>query len=382
MLCSEERCLGCYACANVCPSHAICFEENEVGAFVPRIQEDKCIDCHACEKVCPVLSHQEGYSVERCYAAWSRDGSILGRSASGGIISTIYNWTVDQGGVAFGTEYIDGELMFTYSDSEDAAMHFFGSKYIHAIVGDTFQKVRELLQQGRQVVFVGTPCQIAGLKGYLHKEYEKLFLIDIICHGVSPQKYLREYVRNICRTDYDKVLFRGEKGNRIAVYKDAKIIYCKEKWYDPYSMAYAKGLISRENCYHCPFASLKRQGDITVGDFWGLHKEKLMVDATGVPFVSLVFVNSRKGESIFQAIRKNLHYEERGIDEAVSGNGQLSAPCKKHMDREHFLANYKRQGFVKALKSTRIYKDTKRAEIIKYMKSPLRKIKQIVSGGK
>ena len=382
MLCSEDKCLGCYACANICPCGAVWFKENSVGAMIPDIQENKCINCHACENVCPVLNHPKGHSSEKCYAAWSRDNDILRRSASGGIVSAVYNWITEQGGVAVGTEYINGQLIFACSENPDAAKRFSGSKYISAYVGNMYKKVKKLLRDGRKVVFVGTPCQIAGLKSYLSDAYDNLFLIDIICHGVPPQKYLKEYVQGICGKDFDKVLFRGEKGNKIAVYNNGKIIYCKEKWYDPYSMAYAKGLINRENCYNCQFASLERQGDITVGDFWGLQKERLSINAADVPFISLVLINSEKGQKLFESIGNNIFYEERSVDEAVCGNGQLSAPCKKDQERELFLDKYKHLGFVKALKSTRIYKDTKRADTINYVKSPLRKIKQILNGGK
>lgn len=382
MLCGEDNCFGCYACENVCRFNAIYFEENKLGVITPKIREDKCKNCHLCEKVCPVLNPLKGNPVQKCFAAWSREKDILEKAASGGIVSTIYNWIVKQGGVAFGTEYIDGELEFTYSESNGVAKKYSGSKYIHAKVGDAYKEVKSLLQNGRKVVFAGTPCQIAGLKSYLCRQYDTLYLIDIICHGVSPQKYLHEYVREVCGTDYDKVLFRGEKGNRITTYRNSEIIYCKEKWYDPYSMAYAKGLISRENCYNCAFTSLERQGDITVGDFWGLEKDKLTIDASSVPFISLFFVNSPKGMEIFQGIQELIHYEERSISEALSGNRQLSNPCERHREREFFLESYKLYGFVKALKATDIYKETKRAEMIMRMKSPLRKIKQIVSGGK
>ncbi|MGN0452381.1 MAG: Coenzyme F420 hydrogenase/dehydrogenase, beta subunit C-terminal domain [Ruminococcus sp.] len=382
MLCNNKKCFGCYACANICPCGAIQLKENSDGAPVPAIQKDKCINCHACEKVCPALNLPKGHLPQKCYAAWSRDNNIAETSASGGIVSTVYNWNAEQGGVSVGTEYVDGQLVFACSDTSDASKRFSGSKYTHAVVGYAYKKVKQLLKDERKVVFAGTPCQVAGLRSYLGKCYDNLLLIDLICHGVPPQKYLQEYVSNICKQDFDKVLFRGEQGNKIAVYKNEELIYCKEKWYDAYSMAYAKGLISRENCFHCPFASPERQGDITVGDFWGLKKEQLRTDAVPASFISLVLINTEKGQSVFDAISKDIIFEERAVDEAVRGNEQLKSPCKRSEERELFLDKYMQEGFVKALKSTQIYKDTKRADTINQIKKPFRFIKKKINGGK
>ena len=381
MLCSNEKCFGCYACANVCPVNAIAFQENESGAIVPVIQKEKCKNCHLCEKVCPAIQPPKGARPDKCFAAWSLDSKILATAASGGIVSSIYKCFLEQNGVVFGTEYRNGRLVFTHSETNDAINRYSGSKYIHAEVENAFREVKAFLRSDRKVVFAGTPCQIAGLKSYLGKEYENLFLIDIICHGVAPQKYLQEYAKAVCGTEYDKVLFRGEKGNRIAIYKDSDVVYCKDKWFDPYSMAYAKGLISRENCYACPFASLERQGDITVGDFWGLNKENLTIDASSIPFVSLILVNAPKGLEMLQDIEGTIAYEERSVSEAVDGNTQLTSPCKRHKDRTLFLKGYKLNGFVKALKSTSVYTETKKAEFIMRLKKPFRTIKRMMNGG-
>jgi coenzyme F420-reducing hydrogenase beta subunit len=382
MLCNREKCLGCYACANTCKKQAIDFWEDETGAVYPNINTEKCVHCGRCVKNCPILYMPNGNEPIRCYAAWSTNAEIQKNAASGGIVSTIYYDFLNKGGTIFGAKYIKSTLYISEANSIDSVKYFSGSKYIHAYVGTTFIRVRELLKEGKMVVFVGTPCQIAGLRSFLKKEYDNLLLVDIVCHGVSPQKCLKEYVKEKCHLKYENAIFRGKEGNSLAVYAGGKLVYCREKWFDSYSMAYAKGLISRENCYSCPFATYRRQGDITVGDFWGLDKTKLHVDASKIPFVSLVLVNTEKGKKAFEDVKDYLICEERDIREALVGNRQLTTPCERNNERETFLNNERQMGFFMALKKTQLYKDTQRIYRIKILKTPFRFLKRMKNGGK
>ncbi len=377
-LCKSEQCLGCFACANICPHGAIEMEEDAIGALQPVINTKKCIECGACSKACPVLHPVGTNSVMDCYAVWSKDENVVRNSASAGLVTTLSKIIINDGGVVFGTRYDNNCLIFDYAEDIDKLGEFQGSKYIHAHVRDSYRKIKEFLRQNRKVLFVGTPCQTAGLKSFLRKDYEKLITIDLICHGVPPQKYLTEYMQGIMgKKPYDKILFRGPEGEKTVAYNKGKTVYRKDKARDLFYSAYAKSYINRENCYTCPFTSLSRVGDITAGDFWGLNKKDLKEDAANIPYVSLAFVNTKKGHDLLKEAEKELYCEKREITETLQGNKQLQTPCVKPKDRNVFLKKYANKGFVKALKGTVVYKQVKKTNLYFAIINPLIKISKI-----
>lgn len=375
-LCNSEKCTGCCACRNICPQCAIEMEEDYRYGIYPRIITDKCVECGLCKRVCPVFHPIQKNKVQKSYAAWAKDPDIVHCSASSGIVTVMYKKILSEGGVIFGTRYKEGKLVFDYIESIEDATVFRGSKYIHAYVENSYQKVKKFLRENRKVLFVGTPCQIAGLKNFLQEEYKNLYTIDLICHGVTPQMYLNEYLSKVIgNISYDKVLFRGREGEKLAVYKKEKLIYVKNKSTDLYYSAYVRGLLHRENCYSCQYTSQERIGDITVGDFWGIDKTKLQENALNIPYVSLLFLNNRKGEKLFDMIQEEIIYEARQIEECLGGNQQLSSPCSRHLDRDKFLNIYKKAGFYRAMKKTTVYKLVKKNEIHCQSIEMLRKIK-------
>lgn len=355
-LVKTEFCTNCSACYNVCKLGAITVKEEGV-----EVDKDKCVECGLCMSVCTYLNPVKGNSVERCFAAWSRDDRILEGAASSGIVSTIAKMVIEEKGVVFGVRYHNQNLIFSRADSIDEIRKFQGSRYVQAYVKNIFSRIYQDLKQGRFVLFVGTPCQIAGLKAYLKKDYYNLLTIDLICHGVSKQEYLRQYVQNITkRTNWTDILFRGKDGIALTVYEKDKIVYKRKKEHDPFYMAYAKGLIEKECCYSCPYANLERMGDITLGDFWGMDRKTLQEEPPIKKEVSLVLINTQKGKEVFLKIKENnmVFCEERGIEEAVGLNRQLQHPIKRHDERMLFIAKEKKKGFWGALKKTRLYKRT------------------------
>lgn len=372
-LCNELQCFGCCSCENICTKSAITMVENEYKAILPVIDTNRCIDCGACRRACPAINAVEDNNIKKSYAAWCKDKNIIKTSASSGIVTALSFLTIERGGVVFGTRYENRRLIFDYTEDTEKIKEFQGSKYVQAYVGDSFQKVKQFLLTGREVLFTGTPCQIAGLRRYLNKEYDNLLTIDLICHGVAPAAYLDEYFKNY---EFDKVLFRGPEGLKTVAYQKNRIIYSKSKLADLFYMAYVKGLIHRENCYSCPYASIKRVGDITAGDFWGIKKETLKTDASQIPYVSLVLINTDKGADMFSKVQEIVEAEERPIEEAIGYNNQLSKPCKRHPERDAFLDNYKEKGFKGALKGTLLYKQVKKQELFYTFTAVLRKLKR------
>lgn len=357
-LCEAKHCTGCCACSSICPRNAITMVYNEHGVLLPEIDSEKCVDCGRCTKVCPILRPVQYHAEPRCFVAWSRDAQLRKNAASAGVISTLSQGILRAGGVVFGTRYCDGRLIFDHIEEESEIVVFQGSKYVHAYVGNAYKKAKQYLEQGRQVLFPGTPCQVAGLKNYLGREYGNLLTVDLICHGVTTEKYLHGYLcKEKNKAEYDRVLFRGERGQMLVAYRGSKVVRQEEKLLSPFYMAYAKGMIHRENCYICPFASANRCGDLTAGDFWGINRGDLPLDAQSLPYPSLMLVNTQKGwENLLHA---EISFEERSFEEAAAGNGQLSGPCKRNPCRDQFLRDYPRIGFIHALRKTSFYRDVR-----------------------
>lgn len=354
-LCAHHKCLGCGACAAVCPKSAISMAEDAFGVLLPHIDKNKCVDCGLCENICPVLQPLELYPEGECLAAWSTEPELRKTAASAGIISQLSKLILDQGGVVFGTRYENKRLVFDHIEDPAEITKFQGSKYVHAYVGNAFRQVRDLLKAGRLVLFPGTPCQIAGLRSFLGRDYDTLLTVDLLCHGVTTNQYLNEYLLHKGIDHYDSVLFRGMHGQRLAVFRDGKLLRLEEKLLSPFYMAYVRGLIHRENCYSCPFASTNRCADLTAGDFWGLKRHAVSADLSGIPFPSLVLVNTEKGRHFLE--QANITWEQRPLQEAMAGNRQLRTPCKAHPARARFLQSHQNGNYDAALRRSGFYRE-------------------------
>lgn len=375
-LCSHDKCLGCAACANICPRNAIDMTADAHGVLLPRIDGDRCVDCGLCAEVCPVLEPVELHPEGECLAAWSGSAELRKTAASAGIISQLSKLVLDLGGVVFGTRYENKQLVFDHIESPAGITKFQGSKYVHASVGNAYRQVRDFLKAGRLVLFPGTPCQIAGLRRFLRREYENLLTVDLLCHGVTTNQYLNDYLAQRGTETYDSVLFRGQQGQRLAVFREEKLLRLEEKLLSPFYMAYVRGLIHRENCYNCPFASTKRCADLTAGDFWGLKRNEIRGDLSDIPFPSLVLINTEKGRRFLE--QANIAWELRPLEEAMAGNGQLSRPCVRHADRDKFLQHYQKGKFHAALKKSGFYRNFCKQAIPYAIRLQLSKVKHII----
>lgn len=345
--------------------------------ILPVIDDDKCINCNACVKTCPVNYKPKGNNVA-CYSAWSKNEYWQKKCASGGISSTIGERVINNGGVVFGTCYENGILKFSFAENLEKLKLFAGSKYVHAYVGTSFKKAKSFLDAGRQVLFVATPCQIAGLKNYLRKDYDNLILIDILCHGVMPQEFLQDYLDK----NYDSVIFKGERGSRILAIKNEKVTYNKIKEQDVLFMAYAKGLLHRENCFNCAYANLERMGDLTIGDFWGYKSNNSEIIETPYKRVSLILSNTNKGNLLLDEISDIVEFHQRNINEALPFNKQLSHPCGKPDEREQLLKNYTGDNIKYLLKKTELNKIVRKNRInhlvYSIFKRPFKLIRKVI----
>lgn len=355
----EKECTGCLACMNACKTNAITVKINSLGKTIPTINNSKCVDCGACVRVCQLEGNIELNNIKKCYAVTSLNSADKIGYASGGVATEIGRFIVSsEEGVVYGAKFDkDCTLNIVKAQNEKEVIDFAGSKYLQSNVGFSFQEVEKILKEGKTVFYVGTPCQIVGLKKYLSKDYENLYTADLICHGTPPQSYFIQHLSAITNEKPDKIVMRGEKGFRIIMYKDNKEIYKKLSSCDYYYYAFLNALTYRDNCYICKYAQKKRSGDLTLGDFWGIQKSDQFKKYNNK--ISVVLLNTEKGIRLWEKVRNRFYYEERSIEEATAGNIQLNKPSSPHSDRADFERKYVSNGFEAAVKTETIVKNVK-----------------------
>lgn len=364
-LADKEVCSGCHACFNACPKHCITMTYDEDGFLQPNIDTSICIECGKCKAVCPVLKDYNGNPKGKAFACINNNDNIRIQSSSGGVFTLIAEYVLDNGGVVFGAAF-DDELNVKHIEvSTKKELNLLrGSKYLQSEIGDSFIRVKEYLENGKLVLFTGTPCQISGLKAYLNKAYDNLIMQDLICHGVPSPKVWQIYLRYQSKKHKSQVdresipVFRkkDEGWQRFSV--SLSFIngaeYCSTFDRDLFMNAFLSNICLRLSCYNCHSKSLNRESDITLADFWGVDNViPELFDDIGT---SLVLVNSKKGMKIFEYISQYMKCRETDIDVAVSYN--LAAKKSSDMPKN-------RNKFMKYLNSNNFAKLTN-----KYSKAP------------
>lgn len=311
----KEDCVGCNACVQRCPKQCISMKEDEQGFLYPKVDLDKCIDCHLCEKVCPVINQADSREPLHAYAARNKNPEVQRTSSSGGIFYALAEKIIADGGVVFGARFNDyWEVVHDYAETLEGVKAFKGSKYVQSLIGDNFKKAETFLKEGRKVLFSGTPCQIAGLKLFLRKDYEdQLLLIDTACHGVPSPMIWKDF---ICQTSNDNgflpqeitdISFRDKRngwekyGMRINFLSQSE----NKEWFMPmhdniYMQGFLKDLYLRPSCYECPAKCGKSHSDITLADFWGIRNRYPKLYDEG--YHSLVLANSNNGIRALESI--------------------------------------------------------------------------------
>lgn len=343
-ICKVENCTGCGACINICPLKCINMVRNHEGFDYPEINLVKCIDCKKCYNVCP-----ENFTVEfhnnnetSVYAAWNKNEKIRYNSSSGGVFSAIAEYVINQGGVVYGAAY-DNNMVVRHipvtsvKDLEKVR----GSKYVQSNIGLVYKSVLQNLEEGKKVLFSGTPCQIAGLNKII--ENENLYTIDILCKGVPSPKMLELYVdseQEKVGAKIKSINFRDKKyGWGISTTK----LFFKDKEYEVvngeniHMLAFAKALTLRNCCSKCIYAKKERNSDITMGDFWGIGRT-IKFNHSKKNGISLLMINSEKGKELLKNIKNEVVLEKRTLEEAVNGQGSaLSKPVINNDLRNSFF---------------------------------------------
>ncbi|MBO5439481.1 MAG: Coenzyme F420 hydrogenase/dehydrogenase, beta subunit C-terminal domain [Clostridia bacterium] len=356
---NKEKCSGCHACVDICPKSCISMVSDNEGFLYPKVDESTCIKCGLCVKACPIITPKERTkSIDgiKAYGAYSNTKEIRRYSSSGGLFTEIATYIINNGGVVFGAAFNeDFSVSHKMVDTIEGLSVFRGSKYVQSTIGNTYKEAKELLTEGKLVLFTGTPCQIGGLYSYLGKDYENLITQDIICHGVpSPmvwQKY-KEYQENKNNSTINAVQFRnkdsGWKSYSVVLGFDNDKEYRQKSGNDLYIKSFLTDLCLRPSCYNCSFKGKVRESDITLADFWGI--ENVIPEMDNDKGISLMLVNSLRGQALFEKIKDNVTYKETDLDEALKYNSAAVESVTKPKNREKFIRTVNNQGFEKASK--------------------------------
>lgn len=352
VLCRQLDCTGCAACANICPKDAITMTEMLDGFSQPVIDKDRCVQCLACEKSCPVLNpfSNEGQNEPVVYSCWNRDNKVRWESSSGGAFSALATIVLERGGYVTGAAYGDAMRVshrMIHSVAELPLLR--GSKYVQSCTGDIYRQVKEKLLDGAIVLFVGTPCQVAGLRGYLNKDYPNLYCCDFTCHGTPSPLLFRKYIRWIEQEKNIKIRsfnFRHKHSGWYDALRAANGgLFMKGK-YDAYFLGFNRNITLRESCYRCPAIGLPRKGDVTIADFWGIGMN-YKFDRTDeiADGISLMMVNNTQGEKLVELAKQYLHWQKGAFDEALSRNQPMIKPSHRPTARDTFYGDMAVMGF-------------------------------------
>lgn len=338
----KETCNGCKACKEICPSSAVRYETDQEGFWYPKVDYERCISCGLCIRRCPnktlLRSDKNRPDVK---AAWSRDDQVRLASTSGGMFYELSRIVLLRGGYVAGCVYDDdfkgAHHMIIHSMNELPPLMV--SKYVESDTEGIYPQVRTLLDSGREVLFVGSACQCAGLYSYLNKDYGKLAVVDFLCRGTNSPKAHKKYIEYLEKKYGAAItgLRSKDKRNGWERFGQAATFangteYFEDRRKDLRVVAYHHGnLMARPSCLDCRFKTIPRLTDLTLGDFWGIRAEEVDGIEKGV---SLVFINSEKGKALFSETGARVAYIDKTLEDAKQGNPAIykSASCSKNRD--------------------------------------------------
>lgn len=353
---SAQQCCGCTACMAVCPTGAISMETDAEGFYYPKINSQKCVNCGKCRSVC---SFQNGYNkntVLDAYAIKHKDEKIRLSSRSGAAFILISDAVLEQGGAVYGAAFEDDfSVSHRRADTKTERDAFKGSKYVQSHPNNTFSEVKHDLDSGKTVLFSGTGCQVGGLLSFLEKtktSAENLFTVDLVCHGVPSNKVWLDFLdytrrkngaKSVTKADFRDKSF-GWAPHFESVWTDGEKHSSKD-----YAMLFYANHILRPSCYECIYANCERPSDFTLADFWGV--DSIVPDFNDDKGVSLFFVNTQKGQKLFDSVKQGCEYKAVEAERCTKPNPNLRRTTPKPNDRDAFWKMYAEKGFDKTIKT-------------------------------
>lgn len=351
-----DRCVGCKSCEQSCPKHCISMEESKEGFWYPAVDTSKCIECEKCLRACPAENIEVHRNTPKKVWAWrNKNDTDIMRSSSGGAADSAAKTILQTDGVVYGAAY-DENMVVSHieitTDSDREKIQ--SSKYVQSDLKENYSKARRHLSEGKTVLFTGTPCQIAGLYAFLGGDQENLYTIDLICHGVPSPKLFKKYLEYQNKRTAGKVIYfnfrsKDKRGwGTQYLLKTEKKTETKPLSLDRYGKHFMDGDCYRESCYQCVYANTNRVGDLTVGDFWGIAKSH--PDFNSTKGVSSVFVNTEKGQKLYEMMKPLAEVEEATLEEGMVKQGNLVKPSLRPSGRALFYEKIDEDNFMDNLK--------------------------------
>lgn len=340
-ICKISNCTGCGACADACPKKCITIQHDTQGFYRSYVDDSLCVNCHRCAQICPANHSNKPNRIQKTYKARRTDNRAAAYSSSGGIASTVSEYIVGLGGVVAGCGY-DESLCLKHSIASrvDELEKFKGSKYLQSNTSGIYHQVQKQLQIGKVVLFTGTPCQVSALHNYLGRDYDNLYTLDFVCHGVFSQRVFDMYLESLNkRTAPVSVRFRNKEQG----YSNKKACFALRIEYPDEIISsslesgiyywFSSSVSVRESCLNCPFVSTERASDLTLADYIG----KDMDDLDNEIGVNTLFVNSEKGIALLDAVKHTIWLEQKNTDSMAKLYDRLTVGSRKPACRKAFF---------------------------------------------
>ncbi len=345
----REQCCGCTACMNVCPKQCIKMENDKYGFAYPVVwKSSECIQCGACTNRCPVISENDvEHNCPEAFAAYSINEQIRMKSSSGGVFTEAAKYVLEQQGVVYGAAFNENFVVHHIRvEKIEELSKLRGAKYSESFLGNTYSEILKTLKNDQYVLFSGTPCQVAGLKSFLKRDYDHLLCIDFVCHGVPSPKVWEEYVKLRRKEDA-----AGSKTVQINL-RDKSTGWSRYRYssYFKYEDGHERKLmntqnlfmklfigdyVSRNSCENCQFKGYHRVSDLTLGDFWGIWD--IIPEMDDDKGTSLVLLQSLRGKEVWNEIKKRLIIKEVTLEQASCQNPSMIKSSEANRDRQKVL---------------------------------------------
>lgn len=352
------KCYGCEACNQACLSDAIKMVANQEGFLYPEIDNTKCIKCNLCNVVCPIGDDNLGSILHSCatsvYAGWNKSLTKVSESTSGGLFAVIAEHILSIDGVVYGCAWREERLeaYHTRVTTIEDLNRLKGSKYVQSRINSAYIDIKTYLKQNKPVLFSGTPCQVAGLRLFLQRDYQNLYTIDLVCHGVPSPLMFSEYIKWLEKRSKSEIScfkFRDNKADDPRAYVSWRENIIKKRMVltglQPYTFGFYKSYLSRESCYTCSFSTDQRVADITLSDFWGAERYHKELKSARIHGFNMIACNTEKGQRLFHVIQPQINAIKSKLEYAVSGDVRLRHAEQKPPMRDIIYTQFYNKGF-------------------------------------